>query len=213
MEEKVNSGEQTATPAVDTTKIISERLSAMRSKDREELAKAMGFESWATAMNSGMDKKLLDAGIDPELGKPIINDLVENHPDVKKAREVLAEAEATKHVAGLEIINSRFGTSYQSLDDLDEETRNLVNKGLSVSQAYAAIHYADFSANTPKPSAEEVAKLERSSSLKHLQTLPGVSAKSNNDITLNQEDIRNVRRFMPNATEEQIKAFKEKYKM
>lgn len=192
----------------DTTKIISERLAVMRNKDREELAKAMGYESWDSAMNSGMDKKLLDAGIDPEMGKPVINDLVENHPEVRRAREVLAEAEALKRNAGLELVNSRFGTTYTSLDDLDDATKGLINKGLSVDQAYAAIHYNDD--QVKKPDSAVVSKLERETSLKHLNTIPGTGARANTDIALSAADIASVRRFMPNATEDQIKEFKQK---
>lgn len=211
-----NPGENIAvTPTVeqpDTTKIISERLAAMRNKDRNDLAKAMGFDSWDSAMNSGMDKKLLDAGIDPEMGKPVINDLVENHPEVKRARELLAEAEETKRVAGLEIVNARFGTTYSSLDELDDATRGLINKGLPVDQAYGAIHYAD-GIVTQKPDASKNAKLEREASLKHLGTIPGASVRQSNDVVLSQADIANVRRFMPNATEEQIKEFKSKHQI
>lgn len=211
-----NPGEKVTVPPTveqpDTTKIISERLAAMRNKDRNELAKAMGFDSWDSAMNSGMDKKLLDAGIDPEMGKPVINEIVENHPEVKRARELLAEAEETKKVAGLEIVNARFGTTFTSLDELDDATKSLINKGLPVDQAYGAIHYAD-GIVTPKPDASVNAELERKVSLGHMSTIPGASVRKNNDVVLSANDIANVKRFMPNATEEQIKNFKTKYNM
>ena len=81
MENEITGVNKTESPSVDTTEIIAKRLAAMRAKDREDLAKAMGYESWDNAMNSGVDKQLLDAGIDPDMGKPVINKLVENHPE------------------------------------------------------------------------------------------------------------------------------------
>ena len=71
-------GAKVPTPGTsqDETKAFSERLKAVREKDRAELAAALGFESWETALNSGLDKKLLDAGIEPSVGKPIIEDAV-----------------------------------------------------------------------------------------------------------------------------------------
>lgn len=68
------------------TKIVSKRLS----EDRAKLAKALGYDSWEAAMNSGMDKKLLDAGIEPETAKPIIETMVEKHPKVLEAEELIA---------------------------------------------------------------------------------------------------------------------------
>ena len=53
-------------PAEKIDKIIARRLS----ESREQLAVALGFDSWDSAMNSGYDKKLLDAGIDPKVGTP-----------------------------------------------------------------------------------------------------------------------------------------------
>jgi len=55
--------EGTATPAVENqeniTKIVSERIKKTREKDRAELAKAMGFDSWEALLNSGVDKKTI----------------------------------------------------------------------------------------------------------------------------------------------------------
>lgn len=209
MENNLEKGvEKTVPPAVDNNaKIIAERLKEMRQKDRTELAKAMGFESWDAALNSGVDKKLLDAGIEPSMGKPVIDELVAQHPDVVKAREVLAEAQKSKRDSDLKVLNTKFGTNIESFDALDDEVKSLVNKGLSIDQAYVAVHYNEIS--IPKVDPITLAKTTREISLQHLTATPGTGNKEL-DIQVSQADIDNVRRFIPNATLDQIKEFKSK---
>ena len=199
----------TATPAVDTTKIVAERIKATREKDRSELAKAMGFESWDAAMNSGLDKKLLDAGIDPDTGKPIIENLVENHPDVVKAKEIMAEAQRAKQNADIESLNTQFGQTYKSIEDLDTDVKALLNKGLSIEQAFVAIHYKDLSMKTnPQDTARQITK----QSVQHIAPIPGSGNGQAEEVVISQDEIDAVRRAIPNATIDQIKKFKLSHK-
>ena len=200
------------TPPVsdDTTKIIAQRIKAAREKDRLELAQAMGFDSWDKMLDSGVNKKLLDAGIDPELAKPVFDEMVEKHPDVIRAREILAEAEKTRKEAGIALVNANFGTSYKSIEDLDDATKSLVNKGLSVDQAYAAVHYTDFK---PQADPAKAAVMEKQGSLAHLKSVPGgVSSGGGDNIEVSQAEIDAVRKYMPGATIDQIKEFKKNHK-
>lgn len=206
----VNNNKDTPPVSEDTTKIIAQRIKAAREKDRLELAQAMGFDSWDKMLDSGVNKKLLDAGIDPELAKPVFDEMVEKHPDVIRAREILAEAEKTRKEAGIALVNANFGTSYKSIDDLDDVTKSLVNKGLSVDQAYAAVHYADF---RPQTDPAKTAVMEKQGSLTHLKTVPGgVATGGGDNIEVSQAEIDAVRKYMPSATIDQIKEFKKNHK-
>jgi hypothetical protein len=199
--------EGTVSPAVDITKIVAERVKAAREKDRAELAKAMGHDSWDAMVNSGLNKKLLDAGIDPDAGKPIIDDLVAAHPDVVKAKQILQAQEEAKRLADVQTVNETFGTQFDSADAADDNVKELVSKGLSFEQAYAAVHYRSLIGGQ-KPSAQP----NLSGTLNHLTATPGGSARTaGNDLT--EAEIANVRRYIPGATIEQIKKFKAEHKL
>ena len=210
--------EGTATPAVENndkdniTSIVSKRIKQTREKDRAELAKAMGFDSWEALLNSGVDKKLLDAGIDPEVGKPVINDIVENHPEVRRAKEILAEAENIKKTTELQQLNTKYGTTFTSFEDLDEETKDLISKGVPVSKAYVAVHFDEIKLNRTETDPVKIAAAQKQQSLLHMKTIPGgATPPPTSNIVVTQADIDNVRRHMPSASMEQIKSFIEKH--
>jgi hypothetical protein len=207
MDEKT--GAQVPSPGTqqDETKAFSERLKATREKDRAELAAALGFDSWDAAMNSGLDKKLLDAGIEPSVGKPIIEDAVANHPEVIKARQIAAQAEQAQKFAELQLLNERHGLQYKSIDDLDAPVKELLAKGVPLSQAYVAIHYDELNGRQAQDPTK-VAKAQLDQSLKHMGGVPGNGAAAPNNATvISQADVSAVKRFMPGATEEQIAKF------
>lgn len=204
----IETGAQALPPsAKDETKAFSERLKATREKDRAELAAALGFDSWETALNSGLDKKLLDAGIEPSVGKPIIEDAVANHPEVIKARQIAAQAEQDKRNTELQLLNEKHGLQYKNIDDLDAPVKDLLAKGVPLSQAYVAIHYDELNSRQAQDPVK-VAKAQLGQSLGHIGSIPGNGAAAPTSATsVTQTDIDAVRRFMPNATQEQIAKF------
>lgn len=194
--------EGAAQPAVNEeqiSKIVARRLA----ESREQMAVALGFESWDAAMNSGYDKKLLDAGIDPKVGKPIIDDLVANHPEVQSARTILAEAKQQKQEAEVLALNTKFGLSITGVDALDDETKKLMAQGIPLVRAYAAVHYDELQNVTPVD-----VKAQTAAAKTHVTPLPGNgSAAPNVAGVISATDIANVKRFMPNATDESIREF------
>jgi hypothetical protein len=131
-------------PAEKIDKIIARRLS----ESREQLAVALGFDSWDSAMNSGYDKKLLDAGIDPKVGKPIIDNLVSTHPEVQAAKQVLAEAKEQRTAAEITALNTKYGLNIEALTSLTTKQKILSLKVFrflghmlrSIMMNYLAIH-------------------------------------------------------------------------
>lgn len=208
-ENGVNPQEGAVQPAADKVdKIVATRISDIRAKDRANLAKALGFESWDAAMNSGLDKKLTDAGIDPTVGKPIIDGIVSEHPEVLKARQIVAEAEAAKTQAQLAELNAKYGVQLSNVDALDDETKNLVAKGVPLIRAYAAVHFDELSQRQPAVTSKQ----QLGSSLSHVSPLPGTSSPAPAQSTvITDADIANARRYMPGASKESIAKFLENH--
>lgn len=206
---KDETGAQVPSPGTnqDETKAFSERLKAAREKDRTELAAALGFDSWDAALNSGLDKKLLDAGIEPSIGKPIIEDAVANHPDVIAARQIAAQAVKAQQDAELKLLNETHGLGFKSVDDLDQEVKSLMEKGIPLGRAYVAVHFNELS-NRQSQDPAVTAKAQRDQSLGHITGVPGGGAAAPTSArTVTQTDIDAVKRFMPGATQEQIAKF------
>lgn len=207
MEEKTGATVPTPGTPQDETKAFSERLKAAREKDRAELAAALGYDSWDSAMNSGLDKKLLDAGIEPSVGKPIIENAVETHPEVIKARQLTAQAERAKKEAELQLLNEKHGLQYKTIDDLDEPVKDLIAKGVPLGQAYVAVHFDELNGKQTQDPAK-LAKAQLGQSLGHMGAIPGGGAPAATSGTaVSQTDIDNVKRFMPNATPDDISKF------
>lgn len=183
-------------------KIVAARIKDIRNKDRQNLASALGFESWDSAMNSGLDKKLTDAGIDPTVGKPIIDDIVSEHPEVVKARQIVADAQAAKMAAELAQLNAKHGLQIDSVDALDQETKDLMAKGVPLHRAYTAVHFDELSQTSQKPQAPVL-----TNTLNHVTPLPGNAAPAANATVISESDIANARRYMPGASKESIENF------
>ena len=193
----------------DVTKIVSKRINEIREKDRAELAKAMGYDSWDAAMNSGLDKKLLDAGIDPAVGKPIIDSAVSTHPDVLKAKALIAEAEKAKANAEIQVLNSKYGLNLTSMDDIDAETKEYVSKGIPLEKAYLVAHYDTLQNAHHETNTVDTARTVNNQSLSHMTTIPGASASAAKVTVVSQTDVANVRKYLPGASEDQIKKYLE----
>lgn len=189
------------------TDAFAKRLKAVREKDRTELATALGFDSWEAALNSGLDKKLLDAGIEPSIGKPIIEDAVANHPEVIKARQIAAQAERDKQAAEVQLLNEKYGLQIGSVEDLDASVKDLLSKGVPLNQAYVAVHFDELNGKQVQDPVK-VAKAQLGQSLQHVNGIPGGgSVAPTSGTTVTDNDVKEVRRFMPNATQEEIAKF------
>lgn len=194
----VNPQEGAVSPTAEEniTKIVAARLSA----EREKLAKAMGYSSWQNAMDSGVDKQLLDAGIDPEVGRPVINSAVDNHPDVVRARQVVAEANAAREAAEITALNAKYGLNIPSVDALDDGVKQLMAKGVNLTQAYVAVHYDEMQNTQAKPAVPQ-------NPLQHVTPLPGNNTPAPANAGISAVDIANAKRYMPGASDDAVKAF------
>lgn len=151
-------GTETNKQDVSETKAYSERLNKdrerIRNEERNTIAKSFGFDSWDTFAQSQNNKLMTENGLDPDTVNPIIEKLLENNPKYqdalryKKEKEELemkiwAKDELTK-------LNNKFGTSYNSVDELGEDVVKAWNGGLDLQRAYAAYNYDSIAEHAKK---------------------------------------------------------------
>ena len=74
------------------TKAFSERLN----KEREKMAKQLGYTSWDEALEAKTNTTLVNNGFDPETVKPLLKELMEADPDYRAAMEYKREKEAVE---------------------------------------------------------------------------------------------------------------------
>ncbi|MBQ2897983.1 MAG: hypothetical protein IJE46_06680 [Clostridia bacterium] len=180
------------------------------------LAKSQGFNSFdefekhlkEEKLNE-MGKKLYDTyGVDADEVKPFINDMVNAHPDVIKAREALElsrQQEAERYVkAEIEKIQE-FNPDIKSFEDilaLDNfsEIEDLLNKNYSISDAYKLANLSSIVEQGSKKGAQMARNDIESKN--HLTTTKGAGA---GDTVIVPEDIKEqYRAFIPGITDEEI---------
>lgn len=140
--EPVANPEPVADPPSET-KAFSERLK----KEKEKLAKQLGYDSWEAALEAKTNNTLLDKGIDPTTVKPLLKELMEADPDYRAAIEYKKEREEIEQKIWadneLKKLNEKFGIKIKDINSLDDNVIKLWNSGLSLEKAYAAEHYED----------------------------------------------------------------------
>lgn len=125
------------------TKAFSERLK----KEKEKMAKQLGYNSWDEALEAKTNDKIIDKGLDPDTIKPMLKELMEADPDYRAAMEYKKEKEAVEQKIWadneLKKLNEKFGIHIKDINSLDDNVVKLWNSGLSLEKAYAAEHYED----------------------------------------------------------------------
>ena len=134
------------TETVDQTKAFATRLKEEKAKAKNEakleIAQSFGYDSWDEYVESQTNNKILDSGLDPEVIKPMLQDLIKKDPAYVEAMRYKAEKEELEKEKfaedAIRLLNVEFGTNYSSINDLDEETIKMWNNGTPLDKAYAA---------------------------------------------------------------------------
>lgn len=203
--------EETPTSPVDevnVTKIVSERIKGEKVKiqkeTKHEMAKSLGYETWEDFQNSLTDTKLLDRGFDPESARPLLKEVLQNDPDYielkkyKEEREILEQAQWAE--TQLTNLNTKFGTSYKDVSELDEKTIELWQGGVLLENAFAAYNY-----EVIEKAATQRAKAV-SDSKKHMQGIQS-SGGDSAQRTITDEELDRFKRINPDKTEKEIREF------
>ena len=208
----VEQNKQPASPADNGAKAYAERLNKdrerIRSEERERIAQDFGYNSWEEYREAQTNTKLLDKGLDPDEVRPVLKELIKSDPEYLEAMEYKKREEAMKaKMWGEEEVrklNSKFGTNFASIDELDSETVKLFNQGISLDKAYASQHYEEI-----QESAVKKAKIN--SGKDHFKETNGSTPPpTESRVTVTDAEFKKFRSINPYATDEQIKAYIER---
>lgn len=203
---------QPTSPVDNGAKAYAERLNKdrerIRSEERERIAQDFGYTNWDEYVEHQTNMKLLDKGLDPDEVRPVIKELIKSDPEYLEAMEYKKKEEAAKArqwgEEEVRKLNSKFGTSFSSIDDLDAETIKLFNSGVSLDRAYASQHYEEL-----QDLAVKKAKIVNGK--EHLRN-PQTSTQISPDVKyeISDKEFKKFKAINPYATEEQIKAYIER---
>ena len=192
---------------VDTTKAFSKRLkeetAKIRNEERQSIAESFGYSNWDEFVKTQTDSKILDKGFDPEEVRPIFEDFKKNDPDYQEAMRYKKEREELdKKIWAqncLTDLNSKFGTTFTDINQLDRETIDAWNGGMSLDKAYAANHYETLlQRQVEKPAVTGKEHLTQTSKAKTAEAPDSISSA----------EMQLFKMFNPSASEEDILNFK-----
>jgi hypothetical protein len=207
--ETVEETKQPTSPVeqVDQTKAFATRLKEEKAKAkqeaREEIAKSFGYTSWAEYAEAQTNNKLLDKGFDPDTVRPVLKDLIREDPDYQEAMKYKAEKEALEKelfaTNSIKALNDKFGTNYNSINELDPETINLWNAGTPLEKAYAANNWEAI-----RDAAVKKASSTRDTGKSHMKTVSG-SSQPNTTRDIGNDELSVFKSF--GFTEEQAREY------
>lgn len=206
--------------AKNSTKEYSERLKKDREAIRaeiekeqneklERIAKSRGFDSWEELEEYSNNQQLEDLGVeDKDAFNNYINNVINNNPEILKARKIIAEQEARDSEARLEkeiMEISKLDPSIKTVQDLVNHPsyNNIVNrvqKGASVLDAYKLENFDVLTNRTADAAAQSV--YNNINNKQHLKTTTG---NATTDVVVPSEVYAMYKRNLPTWTDEQIK--------
>ena len=182
--EQITQEETQSTPPVenvDQTQAFAKRLKEEKAKAkleaRQEIAESFGYNSWQEYADAQTNNKILDKGMDPESVRDILKDLIYTNPEYVEAMKYKQEKEELEKEIfasnSIKQLNETYGTSYKSINELDEQTIKMWNAGTPLVNAYAAHNMSTIIDNAVKKTIAA-----RDSGKSHLKTVSGSSEES-----------------------------------
>lgn len=198
-----------------TPKDFSERLNKEREKIakeerkklREEEAQNLGYESWEEYVKDIQNKKLIDEGLDPDSVGPIIKEFMKKDPEYQEAMRYKKEKEEYESKlwakTQLEQLNDKFNTNFKSVEELDDETIEMWNNGLTLEKAFVANNYDNIQNDLLKKSKIKGA------SKQHLKETHG-KGETGESIVVTDYELEYFKTINPTATKEDVIKYKQK---
>ena len=151
-------------------------------------------------------KYIEQTGVDPEALKPIIDNVLANHPALKAAQTEQANARINNAISELHKDFPELKDTVKTSEDVDKlpnakKIAEYLKKGNSLSDSYKLANWSDIQSG--KAAAAKQAALNSINSKNHIQ--PTGAAAEVNDINVPPEVENYYHRFFPKWTEEQIK--------
>lgn len=203
-----------------STKEYSERLKNDREKIRKELeeennrrldsiAKSRGFENWKELEEYSNKEQLQNLGVnDADAFEKYLNNIIENNPEMIKARAIIAEQQkrdAERQLNDQVAEISKLDSSIKNVDDLlshpsYDKVLDRVKNGANLVDAFKLENFDTLTGRTSDAAVQHT--LNNINNKSHVKTTSG-SASS--DVVVPNEIYATYRRNLPNWTDEQIK--------
>lgn len=186
-----------------TTKAVSERINSVKKKTeaetRDNVAKELGYESYAAMQKANEQKMFKDAGLDEAEASKLVEELLEkrlaNDPRMKKLEEFEAKERNNYVDSQLKKVNAIAGTSFTSIDEVPADVLKVWEKTGDLKQAYLAVKGEELI-------LKNQSNLSRGSTT-HLAN-PSNGGVSSNTRPLTEEEKAIYRSVMPDITEEEL---------
>lgn len=190
------------------TKQFAKRLK----EERDKVAKQLGFESFDEAMKGNTRKTISEAGYDPDdpdfkkAVEAAVKEKLETDPELVAQKTALAELKAKEAMewekTQLASLESEYGVKLKSLSDVDAKVKELMAKGLDLTDAYYIVNKSKLKTKASNQTGKD-----------HLNPDVNSSSKGASDgkIVVTQSDIERFREFSNgNETDDEIRARLEK---
>ena len=185
---------------------LKEATDKARAKEREDIAKQLGFESYEALQKSREKKTYEDKGLDPDEVAPVVEEIVkqrlESDPrmqELESYRQKQAQEWAKKELTELKTLTNGRITK---LDDVPKDVLELWKSKGSLKGAYLELHGEELIREMQKG----VARGQSGSSTSHLQSPGGSTAhqKDENVRPFTEQEKRIYKMFNPDVTDEEL---------
>lgn len=198
------------TPEVTETQAFAHRLKEAtdkaRAKEREDIARQLGFESYEALQKSREKKTYEDNGLDPDEVAPVIEEIVkqrlESDPrmqELESYRQRQAQEWAKKELTELKTLT---GGKITKLDDVPKDVLELWKSKGSLKGAYLELHGEELIREMQKG----VARGQSGSSTGHLSSPRGSTppATEQNVRPYTEQEKKIYKMFNPDVTDEEL---------
>lgn len=179
---------------------LKEEKDKARKEARDEIATALGYESFEALQKSRENKLLEDKGLDPEQVNPIVDELVkqrlDNDPRMRelealKQQQVRAFAEKE-----LKDISTLIGEQYTSLDQLPKDVIEDWKTSGSLKSSYIKLHGEEL--------IIKARKAQTQGSTQHLQSTAGSAPTPTDTRPMTDREKAIYKFFNPNVKDEEL---------
>lgn len=205
-----NTGSTETPPAIeeedDVTKTqafahrLKEEKEKARKEARDEIAAALGYESFEALQKDKENKLLEDKGLDPEQVNPIVEELVkqrlDNDPRMKELEAL--KAQRVKEFAEKELkeISNLTGEQYTSLNQLPQDVIDDWRKTGSLKSSYIKLHGEEL--------IIKARKAQTKGGTGHLQETAGTAPTPTDTRPMTDKEKAIYKFFNPNVKDEEL---------
>lgn len=185
---------------IDNTKAFAKRLNEMRVKEREDIAKAMGFESYEVMMKDRDTKLMESKGLDPEQVAPIVEQLVkeriDNDPRMKELETLRKKQVKEYGEKELAEITKLTGGEITKLEQIPKDVLDLWTKKGSLKAAYLELKGEELILKAQSAQSK--------GSTDHLKTPSGEKKQPTGERPLTDEEKKRYKFFNPGISDEEL---------